>query len=179
MCKLRLIFCILQWCLAFLCSIYYIYINPQIKYDIVSYVCIVSHQDNNYSMIYSIIIDIVLPFLIIIVIYKRLYRYVYQLDRSPLMILANIVEFRMIKCLIFQLIILELGLISRIIFEKKNPSPDYKYRIYYMILSIVSFCFLICTFIFTPQVNQYLIRFKNKLNIRIHPQLNPSIENRY
>jgi hypothetical protein len=169
--QLRLFLCIIQWLVSILFSAYFIYIQPQLKYDPVSYVCVTSDNASSILIICLTMISAFVPFTIIAGSYIRLFIYVRRLRRPGNLSLTSKRELRMAKRIFFLLAILGLGSIPGIIFSSIKPPPDYQYRIYYLSVTTTSFCCLICMFPFTPQVKQWLIQQKNKMNTRAHRRI--------
>jgi hypothetical protein len=145
-------------------------------------VCIIPYNNNIFLTIYVALIDAVIPFTIIVGVYIRLFIYVRRSKRTVASLLSSKRELHMAKNVFFLLGILGVGAMPGTIFHIMNPPPDYQYRIYYMNVAITSFCALLCMFLFTPQVKQWLIQKKNTMNTRVYPQANPvivDVRNRY
>ena len=51
--QLRLVLCIIQWLVAFLFPVYFIYLIPQLQYDPVSHVCVVSENSSLVLTLYQ------------------------------------------------------------------------------------------------------------------------------
>jgi hypothetical protein len=180
--QLRLILCLIQWLFALLYPAYFVYIYPQLHYDPVSYVCVVAGSSNSVLSIYLTLVDALVPFTIIVGVYIRLYVYVRRPRAISASLLSSKRQLRMAKNVLFLLAIFAFGSLTGTIFQSMKPPPDYQYRIYYMSITITSLCCLLCMFYFTPQVKQWLIKQKNKINVRVYPQVNPTIahiRNRY
>jgi len=170
--QLRLILCIIQWLVALLFPAYFIYLNPQLQYDSVSYVCIVSVKTSAFLTIYTLCIGFLLPVLVTIGAYIKLILFVRQLRTTVFVVnlplrLSGKHELRMAKRILLLLTILILGSLPWIMFQCMTSPPDYMMRIYYLHVTIASFCCLLFLFAVTPQVRQRLKRWKRKIKTRI------------
>ena len=84
--QLRLILIIIQWLFAFLFPISFIYLDPQLKYDSISYVCVFSTDNNSILMIVVTLIDGIFPFTLITLIYMKLFIYIRRVGRTSTLV---------------------------------------------------------------------------------------------
>jgi hypothetical protein len=161
--QLRLILCIIQWLVAFLFPLYFIYLQPQLEYDPVSYVCVVSENASSFLTVYTLVIGFLFPLIITISVYIKLFLFVRRLRRSASIIVPSSVSLRAAKRILILLATLILGSIPGTVLQSMKPSLNYQYRIYYFSVTIASFCCLICMFGFTKQIKQWRIRWKTKI----------------
>jgi hypothetical protein len=171
--QLRLIFCIVQWFIAFLFPAYYIYFNPQLQYDPVSYICIISENSSSFLTFYLLLFGFLIPVMITISVYIKLFLFVRQLRKAAIVTglpsaLSSKHELRMAKRILVVLAIFALGSLPGIICQSMKSSADYQYRIYYLGVVIASFCCLVCLFAFTPVIKQQLIRWRKTIDSAVH-----------
>lgn len=163
--QLRIILCIIQWVIAFLFPCYYIYFNPQLQYDSVSYVCVIMENSNVFITLYILFIGFLLPAIITISVYIKILLYVRQLRKSAIMTglpsaLSSKHELRMAKRILLLFCIFGLSSLPGIICQTIKSPAVYQYRIYYLGVILASLCCLCCLFAFTSVIRQQLIRWK-------------------
>ncbi|CAF2941778.1 unnamed protein product [Rotaria sp. Silwood2] len=185
--QVRLILCIIQWIVAFLFPFYYIYLNPQLKYDPVSYVWIVSENLSPLLTVYILLIGFIIPVIIIISVYIKLTLFIAKLRRSIALTeisstFSNKHELQMSKYIILFLTIAALSLLPETVFQSMKPPLHYRYRIYYLTESITTLCCLLCLFTCTALVRQRLNRWRKKIKLTFKNRIRQSTNlqgNRY
>ena len=90
-----------------------------------------------------------IPGMVAISIYIKLFLFVRQLRRSAiavglLTLISSKHELRLVKRILLLLTILPVGSLPEIISESMKTPPDYRYRVYYLSVTIAAFCCLIC-----------------------------------
>lgn len=173
--ELRLVLCVIQWLTAFVHPLYFVYIHPQLAYDPVSHVCVISSQSSTFLSIYVTLVDALIPFTIIIGVYLRLYVYVRRLRRTSTISSTTKRDVRMAKRVFFLLACLALGSMPGVILKSIQPPVDYQMRIYYLGVLTTSFFILLCILVFTPQVKTWFIERTNKRKARRHPRIQPTV----
>ncbi|CAF1048093.1 unnamed protein product [Rotaria sordida] len=166
--QIRLSLFIIQWIIAFLFPYYFVYVNPQLKYNTVSYVWVVSKNLSPFLTLYILLIGFILPVMIIISVYIKLTLFIAKLRRSTVLTglsstLSNRHDLQMSKYIILLLTIAALSLLPQTIFQSMKSPPSYRYRIYYLTETIITFCCFLCLFACTSLVRRRLNRWKVKI----------------